>query len=142
MSVCRRLVLGNHDRELHPEYAIFTYHVPQNCTNHYGLVYVAYVHPHVAMAQADPRTTEPDGDAEEYPSKPLAAWLEGVSQELDPTECEDLTELNNYSIHEHDSARTITVPADADAFEEATTVKQYYFEGDACPLLLVAPLDP
>ncbi|SEA27796.1 hypothetical protein SAMN04488065_2591 [Haloplanus vescus] len=92
------------------------------------------------MAQASPRSTPREPDTDERSSVSIEAWLEAVSRELDPAECEDLSELGIYSIHEHSSARTITLPENADEFEDATTVKQYYFEGEGCPLLIVAPL--
>jgi len=77
---------------------------------------------------------------DDRPSVSVEAWLEAVSKELDPAECEGISELGIYSIHEHSSARTITLPEDANEFDDATTVKQYYFEGGDCPLLIVAPL--
>lgn len=92
------------------------------------------------MSQASPRNTLAETDSDERPPVSVEAWLEAVSRELNPAECEDLSELGMYSIHEHDSARTITLPVEAEAFKDATTVKQYYFEGDDCPLLIVAPL--
>jgi len=92
------------------------------------------------MAKASPRSNPSKTDSDEQPSVSVDAWLEAVSRELDPTECEDLSELGIYSIHEHSSARTITLPEDAEEFGDATTVKQYYFEGEDCPLLIVAPL--
>ena len=92
------------------------------------------------MAQASPRSTPRETDTDERSSVSVEAWLEAVSRELDPAECEDLSELGIYSIHEHGSARTITLPEDTDEFDDATTVKQYYFEGEDCPLLIVAPL--
>lgn len=92
------------------------------------------------MSQAGPRSNRPEADADGRPSVSVEAWLEAVSRELDPAEWEGLSELGIYSIHEHSSARTITLPEDADEFDGATTVKQYYFEGEDCPLLIVAPL--
>jgi len=92
------------------------------------------------MAQASPRSNLSETDSDERPSVSVEAWLEAISRELDPAECEDLSELGIYSIHEHGNARTITLPEDADEFDDATTVKQYYFEGEDCPLLIVAPL--
>lgn len=92
------------------------------------------------MAQADPRGTPSETDSDEQPSVSVEAWLEAVSRELDPTECKDFSELGIYSIHEHSSARTITLPEAAEEFDDAATVKQYYFEGEDCPLLIVAPL--
>ena len=79
-------------------------------------------------------------DTEGCSSESVEAWLEAVSRELDPTECKDFSELGIYSIHEHSSARTITLPEAAEEFDDAATVKQYYFEGEDCPLLIVAPL--
>ena len=92
------------------------------------------------MAQADSRGTPPETDLDEQSSVSVETWLEAVSKELDPTECEDFSELGIYSIHEHSSARTIPLPEAAEEFNDAATVKQYYFEGDDCPLLIVAPL--
>ena len=92
------------------------------------------------MAQAGPRSNPSEVDSDEQSSVSVEAWLEAVSRELDPAECEDLSELGIYSIHEHSSACTITLPEDAEQFDDATTVKQYYFEGEDCPLLIVAPL--
>ncbi len=92
------------------------------------------------MAQASPRSNHSEADSDDQPSVSVEAWLAAISRELDPAECEDLSELGIYSIHEHSSARTITLPEDADEFGDATTVKQYYFEGGDCPLLIVAPL--
>ena len=80
--------------------------------------------------------TAPDGGS----SASADADTESEDDDEDPAECEDLSELGIYSIHEHSSARTITLPEDADEFEDATTVKQYSFEGEDCPLLIVAPL--
>ena len=92
------------------------------------------------MAQAGPPSNPSETDSEEQPSVSVEAWLEAVSRELDPAKCENLSELGIYSIHEHSSASTITLPKDAAEFDDATTVKQYYFEGEDCPLLIVAPL--
>ena len=92
------------------------------------------------MAQADPQGTSSGTDSDEQPSVSIETWLEAVSKELDPTEGEDFSELGIYSIHEHSSARTITLPEAAEEFNDAATVKQYYFEGEDCPLLIVAPL--
>lgn len=92
------------------------------------------------MSDASLGGTLSESDADDRSSVSVGAWLEGVSRELDPAECEDLSELGIYSIHEHSSARTITLPEDADDFKDAMTVKQYYFESEDCPLLIVAPL--
>jgi hypothetical protein len=92
------------------------------------------------MPQSSPRRSHTEVDSDDRPSVSVAAWLEAVSKELDPAECEGLSELGIYSIHEHSSARTITLPEDADGFADTTTVKQYYFEGEQCPLLIVAPV--
>ena len=92
------------------------------------------------MAQAGPCSNPSETDSDEKPSVSVEAWLEAVSKELDPTECEDFSELGIYSIHQHSSARTLTLPEAAEEFDDATTVKQYYFEGEDCPLLIVAPL--
>ncbi|MFB6197733.1 MAG: hypothetical protein ABEI52_05610 [Halobacteriaceae archaeon] len=92
------------------------------------------------MAQAGPRESGSKHDAEEEPSVSVDAWLQEVSKQLALAECEDLSELGIYSIHDHNSARTITLPESADGFEDTTTVKQYYFESEECPLLVVAPV--
>lgn len=92
------------------------------------------------MAQASPRSDHTEADSDDRPAVSVTTWLEAVSKELDPAECERLSELGIYSIHEHSSARTITLPEEANGFEDATTVKQYYFEGEDCPLLIVAPI--
>jgi hypothetical protein len=92
------------------------------------------------MAQTSTRSIPFETDSDEQPSVSVKAWPEAVSRELDPTECKDFSELGIYSIHEHSSARTITLPEAAEEFDDATTVKQYYFEGEDCPLLIVAPL--
>lgn len=92
------------------------------------------------MAHAGPRSDHSDGQSDDQPAASVDAWLEAVSKALHPAECETLAELGIYSIHEHSSARTITLPEDAAAFDDATTVKQFYFEGEECPLLIVAPL--
>ena len=92
------------------------------------------------MAQASPRNSLSEADSDERSSVSVEAWLEVVSKELDPTECQDLVELGIYSIHDHSSARTITLPKDAEAFHDAAAVKQFYFEGEDCPLLITVPL--
>lgn len=92
------------------------------------------------MAQANTSDTRSDVDADDRRSVSIETWLAEVSRELDPADCEALSELGIYSIHDHDTARTMTLPKGAEEFDDATTVKQYYFEGEECPLLIVAPL--
>ncbi len=82
--------------------------------------------------------SEPDTD--KRLSVSVETWLREGSRQLDPTECEDLSERGIDSIHNHNIARTITLPEQADASDEAPTVKQYYFDGEDCPLLIVTPL--
>lgn len=92
----------------------------------------------MSRASLGSRGNDPDG--ENGATTSVEAWLEGVSRALDPTECDDLSELGIYSVHEHDTARTITLPQGASEFDDVTTVKQYYFEGEEIPLLLIAPI--
>lgn len=95
------------------------------------------------MAQMSPRTQRSESEEEEEEEEaPVSVddWLQEVSKQLDPTESEDLAELGIYSIHDGDSARTVTLPVGAEMFEDATTVKQYYYAGEKCPLLIIAPL--
>jgi hypothetical protein len=92
------------------------------------------------MAQTGPRSNHSEADTDEQPSESVEAVLEEVSQRLNPAECENLTELGIYSIHDHVTARTITLPEGAEEFSDTTTVKQFYFEGEECPILIVAPL--
>lgn len=92
------------------------------------------------MSQPSPRSTNSETDTDERPSVSVETWLREVSRELDPAEWENLSELGIYSIHEHNTARTITLPERAEGFDDATTVKQYYFDGEDCPLLIIAPL--
>lgn len=66
-------------------------------------------------------------------------WLHEVSCHIDTDDRDDLVELGLYSIHDG-SARTITIPTEADRFQEATNVKQYYYQGGECPLLIIAPI--
>jgi hypothetical protein len=92
------------------------------------------------MPQTSPRSNHSEADSDELPSESVESVLEEVSKRLNPAECENLTELGIYSIHDHDTARTITLPEGAEEFSETTTVKQFYFEGEEYPLLIVAPL--
>ncbi|WP_135665827.1 hypothetical protein [Halorhabdus rudnickae] len=92
----------------------------------------------MARASLGSRGIDPDG--ENGPTTSIETWLKEVSKALNPTESEDLSELGIYSVHEHDSARTITLPQGASEFDDVTTVKQYYFEGEEIPLLLIAPI--
>lgn len=88
----------------------------------------------------------PDANAQDGPADPdrtdrtaasLDEWLHEVSRRIDPADSSELTELGLYSIHEG-AARTITLPADAERFEDTTSVKQYYYPGGECPLLIIA----
>ncbi len=92
------------------------------------------------MSQASSSSSRISPDGENEASTSVETWLEGVSKALDPSECDYLSELGIYSIHEHDTARTITLPRGATEFDDVTTVKQYYFEGEEVPLLLVVPI--
>lgn len=67
----------------------------------------------------------------------LEDWLHEVSCRIDPDDFDEFTELGLYSIHDGDS-RTITLPSEAERFDEATNVKQFYYQGGECPLLIVA----
>lgn len=91
------------------------------------------------MPHENPDDT-PENDSEEQSSTAIDALLEAVSRKLDPTKYEGLTELSIYSIHEHGSARTITLPQAADGFDDTNAVKLYYFEGGRCPFIIVAPV--
>ena len=71
-----------------------------------------------SMAQASPRSNHREADTDERPPVSVEAWLEEVSRALDPAECEDLSELGIYSIHEHNTARTITLPEGAEEFDD------------------------
>lgn len=64
--------------------------------------------------------------------------LHELSRHTALTACDEIRDLGRHSIHES-SARTITIPADADGFETTDIVKQYYFEGENGPLLIIAP---
>ena len=92
------------------------------------------------MAQDDPHNNRPKADSDERSSVSVEAWLEVVSKELDSTECPGLFELGIYSIHDHSSARTVTLPKGAEAFHDAAAVRQFYFEAEDCPLLIAVPL--
>lgn len=89
------------------------------------------------MSSANTPDLDPQPNRSEETPPSLEGWLVEVSQRIDPDDCADLTELGLYSIHDG-SARTITLPAAAERFHEASNVKQYYFEGGECPLLIVA----
>lgn len=82
-----------------------------------------------------PDDNTPDGDDGTAPS--MADWLQEVSCRINPDDCDELDELGLYSIHDG-SARTITLPTEAEQFQEATNVKQYYYQGGECPILIIA----
>lgn len=89
------------------------------------------------MSSANSPDMDPHPERTDRTPPSLEDWLVEVSHRTDPDDCADLTELGLYSIHDG-SARTITLPTDAAQFQDATNVKQYYFEGGECPLLIVA----
>lgn len=79
-------------------------------------------------------------EPEQSPSKP-ANQLSNILNQIELTECEELTLLGVYSIHEHKSSRSITLPQGADGFSDVSAVKQYVFESDNQPFLIIGPLD-
>lgn len=89
------------------------------------------------MSSANTPDIDPHPERTDRTPPSLEDWLLEVSSRIDPEGCDDLTELGLYSIHDG-SARTITLPTDAERFNDASNVKQYYFEGGECPLLIVA----
>lgn len=93
------------------------------------------------MSKSTFRSNRSETTSDEKVTTSVDDLLEAVSKELDPAQSEDFSELGIYSIHDHGSARTITLPKGADEFHDASTVKQYYFEGEDFPLLIVAPLN-
>jgi hypothetical protein len=96
---------------------------------------------HTSDGSSDPGRP-PDTLNDDASSAPIGTLLKSLSQELDPAACDQLSELGIYTIQDHQTVEKLTLPADAEQFAEATTVKQYYYDDDACPLLLVAPIDP
>lgn len=92
------------------------------------------------MSQVTSSDKNPEADADDDPTTDVEPWLENMSRQLDPMEYDHLFELGIYSIHDHSTARTITLPEAASEFEDAATVKQYYYESERCPLLIVTPL--
>lgn len=79
---------------------------------------------------------ETGGDA----SRPTSQ-LEEVREQIDLTDCDELTPLGIYSIHEHQTSRAITLPQGADGFDDVTTVRQYCYDDGDQKFLIVAPLD-
>lgn len=92
------------------------------------------------MAHTGSRNTDSTDDTADQSTSGVEKTLAEVSQALSVAECEHLAELGIYSIHEHASARTITLPEDAEGFDDVTAIKQYYYEGGQRPFLIVAPL--
>lgn len=91
------------------------------------------------MSNANMSDMVPHPDGSDCKATSLADWLHEVSCRIDPDDCDDLTELGLYSIHDG-SARTITLPKEAERFQEATNVKQYYYQGGECPLLIIVAI--
>ena len=92
------------------------------------------------MAHSGPRSTDSTDDTADQSTPGVETMLAEVSQALSVAECEHLAELGIYSVHEHASARTITLPEGAEGFDDVTAIKQYYYEGGPRPFLIVAPL--
>lgn len=67
--------------------------------------------------------------------------LKEVRKQIDLTDCEELTPLGVYSIHEHQTSRAITLPQGADGFDDVTTVRQYCYDDGDQKFLIVAPLE-
>ncbi len=74
-------------------------------------------------------------------SDPIPSGLTAISNRVDITDCDDFYELGLYSVHQS-TARMITIPKAASGFHEAPAVKQYYYDADDRPLLIIAPVDP
>lgn len=89
------------------------------------------------MSNANTSDMTPTLDGSDRTSLSLGELLHDVSRRIDPDDCDELTELGLYSIHDG-SARTITLPEEAERFHEATNVKQYYYQEGECPLLILA----
>jgi len=65
--------------------------------------------------------------------------LETIGEQLEQTDCDELTKIGVYSIHES-SARMITLPTDADGFDESSRVAIYCYETGNRQLLIAAPI--
>ena len=92
------------------------------------------------MSRSDPRGDRSPLVPDEQPSQSVTTGLEELSHHVSLSLCDGINELGRYSVHDG-SARTITLPEEADGFKDAGDVKQYYFDAGEQPLLIVAPLD-
>jgi hypothetical protein len=86
----------------------------------------------------DPDSTSADED--DAPSTTLDTQLHEISEQLPANDSETLKELGIYSIHDQNSCRTLTVPTQAEEFDNVASVKQFYVDDGERPMLIVVPL--
>lgn len=87
-----------------------------------------------------PKNTESssaDGDGESPAT--LDEHLHEIKQ-LAASESDSLEELGFYSIHDRETCRLLTVPTEAEGFDDAAEVKQFYIDDGEQPMLIVVPL--
>lgn len=90
------------------------------------------------MSQPPQNTESPSADGDEEPPKTVNGQLREIKQ-LTATESDILEELGFYSIHDRDTSRLLTLPVEAEAFDDVAEVKQFYIDDGEQPMLVVLP---
>jgi hypothetical protein len=86
-----------------------------------------------------PRDTEsPSTDGDEESSTTLDDPLDEIKQRA-ATESETLEELGFYSVHDRETSRLLTLPVEAEGFDDVAKVKQFYIDDGEQPMLVVLP---
>jgi len=91
------------------------------------------------MSQPSQNTESPLTDGDEEPSTTLDGQLREIKQ-LAATESDILEELGFYSIHHRETSRLLTVPIEAEGFDDVAKVKQFYVDDGEQPMLIVLPV--
>jgi hypothetical protein len=87
----------------------------------------------------DTDTEPPSAEADDAASTTLDRQLRRIKQ-LRPRESDGFKEVGIYSIHERDTSRLLTLPTEADGFDDALRVKQFYIDDTEQPMLIIVPV--
>jgi len=91
------------------------------------------------MSQPPQNTESPSAGGDEESPATLDGPLREIKQRT-ATESDILEELGFYSIHDRETSQLLTVPVEAEAFDDVTKVRQFYIDDGEQPMLIVLPL--
>lgn len=87
----------------------------------------------------DTNTESPSVEEDDAPPTTLDDQLRKIKQ-LTASESDVFKEIGIYSIHDRDTSRLMTVPTEAEGFDDVQKVKQFYIDDGEQPMLIVVPL--